>query len=267
MLAVIPASLLGIFAMIYNGVLPAIWIQNVVFMVLCGATAYNLTGRKINHYIIAILSLFLLILTFFMHGLDGVHRWVSLAGININTAMVVVPVLLAVVYYMLTREKTGYAVWVIIICAGILFMQPDASQLTGFAIPVIMFLFIRKINVYVKYLLSGLLIGLIILSWIFLDSLEPVTYVEGILNLLYDISPLWMILGLTALILIPLSFLLIYPKEQRVLSAGIALYYGIIILSTVFGNFPVPIMGYGVSSIVGYWNACIVTININERKE
>jgi hypothetical protein len=54
---------------------------------------------------------------------------------------------------------------------------------------------------------------------------------------------------------IAVTFLLLPPGESKLSSACIGLYYILIIVSTLFGNFPVPLMGYGISPIIGYYAA------------
>ena len=254
-LTVLPAMLLGTVGMICNDVPKVIWVQNIIAMVLCGTIAFFFVSKSVkkNDMVIAVVSLVLLFLTLFASGMEGVHRWIRLVIINVNVAMVVLPILLVAIYGLLEKEKVVYALAIIISGAVILFLQPDASQLAGFAIPVIVFLFYKKINDLAKYAVSALLIGLTVFSWVFLDKLDPVSYVEGILGLLNNISPIWFVLGIISLVLIPLFYILFSPVKDRILFIGVGLYYGIIIVSTVFGNFPVPIMGYGISPILGYW--------------
>lgn len=43
------------------------------------------------------------------------------------------------------------------------------------------------------------------------------------------------------------------PKNYKLPSICIGLYFAILLLSTLFGNFPVPLMGYGFSPIIGYF--------------
>jgi len=254
-LTIIPASILGIIGMIYNEVPNIIWLQNLVTMLFCAIMAFVLVFKKvkINDMMIAVISLILLLLTLFGNGMDGVHRWIRLAIINVNVAMIVLPIILVVTYNLLEKKKVRYALTVIITGAILLFLQPDASQLIGFSIPMIIFMFYKKINSMVRYLVSAMLICLMILSWLFIDKLAPVSYVEGILGLLNNISLLWLIIGIISLILVPLPYILFPPAKFRLLSICIGLYYCLITISTIFGNFPVPFMGYGISPIIGYW--------------
>jgi hypothetical protein len=197
----------------------------------------------------------LLLLTLVGNDIDGVHRWIKLAILNVNVAMVVLPITLVVFYNLLMKKKLWYPLIIVVAMAIVLTLQPDASQLMSFSIPVIMILFNKNIiiNNILKYIISFTLIILMIFSWIFVDHLAPVSYVEGILGLLYNLSPILWFMGIISLILILFPFIMFPPKEYRCLSTGIGIYYSLVMIATIFGNFPVPFMGYGISPIIGYW--------------
>lgn len=58
--------------------------------------------------------------------------------------------------------------------------------------------------------------------------------------------------------LIPLIPFIFFPPENLKLpSICVGLYFIIILISTLFGNFPVPLMGYGISPIIG----CFILIS------
>lgn len=254
---IIPAILIGIVGMIGNDVPISISLLNLIAMLIFGSLTLFLTHRNIryNDQIIIAISLILLLFTLFGNDLDGVRRWIKLGIINVNIAMMVLPITLVALYSLLIKRKTKYSMIVIAGISILLFLQPDASQLMGFSIPVVIILFDKKmyINNILRYVVSLILIFLMILSWIFVDNPAPVSYVEGILGLLSNISPILFIIGIISLIIVPLPFILFPPREFRRLSICIGLYYGLITISTIFGNFPVPFMGYGISSIFGYY--------------
>ncbi len=254
---IIPAILIGIIGMVGNDVPISISLQNLVAMIIFGLMALIFIHKRvrINDKIIIAISLTLLFLTLFGNGTDGVHRWIKLGIINVNVAMIVLPITIVASYNLLIKKRVKYALIFIVSIAILLVLQPDASQLMGFSIPIVIILFDKKINLnpILRYVISLILILLMILSWIFLDKLAPVSYVEGILGLLNNMSPILMVMGIISLILIPLSFILFPPKEFRRLSICIGLYYSLIVIATLFGNFPVPFMGYGISPIIGYY--------------
>ena len=132
-------------------------------------------------------------------------------------------------------------------------LQPDASQLTAFIIPMIILIWSKTNNKFFRYSILGLLSILAINSWIFLDGLPPVSYVEEIVSLVANMGIIWLVLGIISLVILPLPFILFPSKNSKLLSICIGIYFIIILMSTIFGNFPVPLMGYGVSPIIGYF--------------
>ncbi len=254
---IIPAILIGIVGMVGNDVPISILLQNLVAMIIFGLMAlfFIYKGVRIKDEIIIVISLILLFLSLFGNGIDGVHRWIKLGILNVNVAMIVLPITIVASYNLLIKKRVKYALIIIVIIAILLVLQPDASQLMGFSIPLVIILFDKKINLnpILRYVVSLILIFLMILSLIFVDNLASVSYVEGILGLLKNMSPILLVMGIISLILIPLPFILFPPKEFRRLSICIGLYYILIMIATLFGNFPVPFMGYGISPIIGYF--------------
>ena len=148
-----------------------------------------------------------------------------------------------------------------IVVAVLLFLQPDASQLLAFSFPIIVLLLKSKISKVITVAFSVVLFLLTLISWVKLDSLEPVNYTEGILALLYDVSVILYIIGIATLLWTPICFLALCQKRSRIICAGIAMYYWMMILATFMGNFPVPFMGYGLSPILGFYVLLIWFIN------
>lgn len=265
---IIPAILIGIVGMIGSGVPISISLQNLIALLIFGLMAVLLIHRNIryNDQIIIAISLILLLLTLFGDGIDGVNRWIRVVIINVNVAMIVLPITLVALYNILIKNRVNYGLIAIVSIGILLVLQPDASQLMGFSIPIVIILFDKKISInsFIRYVVSLILIFLMISSWIFLDNLAPVSYVEGILGLLNNMSPILLVMGIISLILIPLPFILFPPREFRRLFICIGLYYSLIIISTLFGNFPIPFMGYGISPIIGYYT---VLYGVNSMEE
>jgi hypothetical protein len=49
-----------------------------------------------------------------------------------------------------------------------------------------------------------------------------------------------------------MPFFLFPPNSAKPLSFSLGIYFLISLLSSFFGNFPVPIIGYGTSPFIGY---------------
>ena len=255
----IPSIAIGALAMYQNHVPFAIWGQNIGCLVLMSVISllmitrkFNNTGNRYNQLLLPA-AIIALILTFANQGMEGVHRWISIGAVKLNVAMIVLPMILLELYKVLKIRGLTYAGVSAFIILLVLFFQPDASQLTGFAIPVMIMLSLNTGSKKIRLLITGVSVLFIALSWIRLDHLPPVNYVEKILMMVADMGGIWFVLGIISLAILPAPFILLPPKNAVSVSRYIGCYYIVILLSTLFGNFPVPLMGYGISPIVGYY--------------
>lgn len=269
----IPAVAIGAMAMKYNGIPMFIWIQNIVCLILMGSISYIILSNNINidrgrfKDIFILISLVLLILTFIASGIEGVHRWISIGPIKFNVSMIVLPISIIFLWELLEYNIWCFPLTITFVISILLFIQPDASQLSGFAIPM-MIMLCKKID---KNIFRAIIIGslsiLVVSSWIYLDGLSEVVYVERIVSLVANMGQMWFILGIIFLAALPVPFILFPPKRLRLPSMCIGLYFIIIILSNLFGNFPVPLMGYGMSPIIGYVIAVTWYVKSRTNKE
>lgn len=259
LIVALPAVLIGAIAMGIHDVPSRYYLFNIGCLLLgwlisCFAIAKKTKIRKKEWVgvVSIILILVLYALTFLDLGIEQVHRWLSLGPLSIHISSIFAPLLIRELWTLKENKNDVLVAVFTILAAFLLVLQPDASQLTAFAIPMMMILFYKKNNRIYAYSLIGVLSVLVITSWIFLDTLPPVTYVEEILALVMDMGLIWSILGILSLILIPLPFFLFPMPNRKVVSRCLGLYFAIVIITTFFGNFPVPVMGYGISPIIGY---------------
>jgi cell division protein FtsW (lipid II flippase) len=259
LLITIPSVVIGAAAMYYNKVPTSIWAQNVAYLLIAGLISYFAVlskpkARGSKYYNISIIiSIILILLTFISAGMEGVHRWVSIGIIRFNVSMIVLPIIIISTWRLLEANQLWAAVITTLAVSILMLVQPDASQLTGFAIPMMVMLYNKVDKKLLRLFILGVLAVLIILSWVFLDNLPAVAYVEGIVGLLGNIGLLWSVLGVITLIILPVPFILFPPKNLILPSICLGLYFILILISTLFGNFPVPLMGYGISPIIGYF--------------
>ncbi len=264
----IPSIAIGVLAMYQNHVSVAIWGQNIGCLVLMSVISllmitckFNNTGNRYNQLLLPA-AIIALMLTFANQGMEGVHRWISIGAVKLNVAMIVLPMILLELYQVLKIRGLTYAGVSAFIILLVLFFQPDASQLTGFAIPVMIMLSLNTRSKKIRFLITGVSVLFIVLSWIRLDHLPPVNYVERILMMVADMGGIWLVLGIISLAILPAPFILLPPKNAVSVSRYIGCYYIVILLSTLFGNFPVPLMGYGISPIVGYYLSLTWYLNL-----
>ncbi|MHB9943407.1 cell division protein [Clostridium sporogenes] len=256
-ITVAPSIIIGAMAMYINNVLFFIYIQNIFYLIILGLISYFVLskGYEINKNrttISILISVMFLFTTFINSGIENVHRWLSIGPIKFHVAAIVLPIIIINLWKLLQSKSWWFSSIIAICISIILVLQPDASMVTAFVIPMIILLWNTTNNIY-RYFIVALLSGLIIFSWIFLDGLASVSYVEGIISLVANMGIIWLILGVISLMILPLPFLFFPPKEHKLLSLSIGIYFIVILISTLFGNFPVPLMGYGVSPIIGYF--------------
>jgi cell division protein FtsW (lipid II flippase) len=258
----LPSVVVGAIAMKFHDVPQMIFGQNVAclliaWLVSCFAVSIkHKTNKRNSLRVFMFISLIIYILTYIDGGIGGVHRWISIGPIRLYVSSILLPIFIIQLWTLFSVKSELLAIVITIIVSIMLFLQPDASQLTAFVVPMIVIIIISKVNSSVlRHIVTILLVTLVILSWIFLDSLPAVPYVEEIVKMASNMGMRWFILGIASLAMLPLPFILLAPKSFKLLSRCVGLYFIIVIISTWFGNFPVPLMGFGVSPIIGYFAA------------
>ncbi|MFH7817977.1 hypothetical protein [Neobacillus thermocopriae] len=265
----LPSILIGTLAMVSYGVTVSLWMQNIIIWII-GTTlssVFIIKNKKrkffIGNFSYTIIIVTLLILPFFFNGLDGVHRWLSFGPINLYIASIILPLLLIHIWKLALNKREHYVLGLTIITSVILLFQPDAGQLTAFACATAFFVWKILSNRMIKILFITFTAAICVISWVFLDDLAPVPYVEHIIFLVADLGNFWFILGIFSLILLLFPFFFYGRKSMISLSLGV--YYLMTMIVTLIGYFPMPIMGYGISPIIGYLIS-ITWLNKNKEK-
>ena len=256
-ITMLPAMIVGAVAMNLNNIPTSIYIQNILCFVILGVVYFFMQKskhkiHKTEPLVFIIISIVVLVFTFISSGIEGVHRWVSVGPIQLYVSVIVVPIIIINLWSLLQEGKTMIAIISIMCVSVILTLQPDASMMTAFSVSSIILSW-NKIKNFSRFLVTVFLSGLTVVTWIFLDGLEPVSYVEGIFKLVIDMGILGLILGVISLAVLIIPFLIFPPKKNKIVSICFGIYFIIILISNIFGNFPVPLMGYGISPIIGYF--------------
>ena len=201
----LPSIFIGTLAMMSYGVTTSIWIQNIVIWIIGTVLGSVFIIRKkerkfdIGNFIYNIIIVALLVLPFFFNGIDGVHRWLSFGPFNLYIASITLPLLIIHVWKLALNNRERYVLGLTIITSVILLFQPDAGQLTAFACATAFIVWKMINNRTIKLLSITLTAALCIISWVFLDDLAPVPYVEDIIFLVADLGNIWLFLGISSL--------------------------------------------------------------------
>ncbi len=193
--------------------------------------------------------------TFPSSGLNGVHRWIALGPIRLNGAELLLPATVVALAGLGGRSLA--ALLCIFVIMGLLALQPDASQAVAFAGAAVAVLVLSD-RPRLQRGLAGLVIAVVAsIACLRPDPLSPVPEVEGIIGLAAALSPLVAGLAMVILagaVLAPLSILQgAFDKPVRAAACGLAAYLVLSAVAPVFGAFPVPLVGMGVSPILGAW--------------
>jgi cell division protein FtsW (lipid II flippase) len=258
--APVPALALGVIAMRRADVAAGAWLANIAagvvgLLLLATGKCIPTPSARRTQFALAAGCIGIVLLCFASTGADGVHRWLSLGGLRLHASSLVAPLLITSVAA-IAPARLFTAVAIAAVTTTVLALQPDSSQATSFAAAcstLLLFDFRRR-----RFPISAgvtLLLVVAMSSFIRRDPLPPVPHVEGILVLVGAISPVWAALGALALVLLPLPFFARFRHDHNGTNLALGVYVALITLAPFWGTFPVPVMGYGVSPIIGYFIA------------
>jgi cell division protein FtsW (lipid II flippase) len=205
---------------------------------------------------ISVVSLLLLASCFYFPGQNEVHRWMLIGKYSIEISMIVIPLILWCLYQFLHEKRVINALILFISTILILAFQPDASQVTAFGLSSLFIFFNNKIAVKFKLLSVVIAAFFIGLSWNRVDLLEPVEYVEDILEMMVSLGPIGIIGIFVCSISLVIPFIMMEFKRietVRILSTAFIVYLVTSMIISVFGHYPVMVMGASGSSVLGWY--------------
>ncbi|HEX8392553.1 MAG TPA: hypothetical protein VF665_09385 [Longimicrobium sp.] len=182
---------------------------------------------------------------------DGVHRWIDAGPLHVNAAFVLLPAAV-VALAALRKRRLGWVAAALTL--GILVLQPDASQATALGAAMLVVLALLRAPAAVR---AGGAVAIMLAvagAWMRPDPLAPVPEVEEIIKLAWRWSPLMAIAAaalLAATILLPLR--IATPGRATVAARALCVYFAAVSLAPALGAFPVPLVGVGMSSVLGFW--------------
>ncbi|HEY7770648.1 hypothetical protein [Longimicrobium sp.] len=256
--APVPALVAGVLTMRMSDVPASLWVQNVaawaVGTVLCVVLARPRTSAARPRWadVAAVLTVAALAATLLAPGVDGVHRWLPLGPVRLHAAAVLLPVLI-VALDGLSRARRWWASALVGAAAMLaLFLQPDAAQATAFGAAAVLLLAVKAEGRAPRLACLAAVAVLAVLTWTRRDPLAPVPYVEEIVGLAASLGTVWAVAAMASLLLLPLPFLIAGRGAARPMGIALGAYVAITAAAPFFGSFPVPVLGYGMSPILGY---------------
>ena len=246
----------GCVAMAESGVAASSWLRSVVAWIVGGGVAWLLARygetRKASTGAV-LLTTAALIATLFARPVEGVHRWLDLGPLHINAAALFLPALIVGLATVRIGRPLGLVI--ALLTATILLAQPDASQLTAFAIAAS--ILAARSPMARRWKAFALLIAAVfaIWGWMRPDTLQPVAEVEQIFAMCVAVSPILAFIAGLALAAAALAPIAPSPvgNPARDAAAALAAYFVTVSIVPFFGWFPVPLVGLGMSFPAGWW--------------
>ena len=186
--------------------------------------------------------------------IDGVNRWHLVGPLRLHGSALLTPLLMVVAAGTVRARPIATGV-MLTACQLVHLAQPDAGQATALGA--------ASAWVLLKGTTSPVARGLVIASavssalvWLRPDPLPHAPFVEDIVAVAFRVAPLVGVLALLSvipLVLAPLANAPAHATDPAVNDArtGLALYLAGTIVVPFFGEFPVPLLGFGPSPMVG----------------
>ena len=154
----------------------AAWMVGAVAAVLIGGATAARRG-----WVVVYVTPFLLAASLAFPGRDGVHRWVSAGPLQVNIAMLILPMF--VVALAATRSGQPGRWLAALACLLVLGLQPDASQATALGLALTVILGGEAVAPRWRLASLAAIWGFVAWAWVRPDPLEPVPPVEEIFRL------------------------------------------------------------------------------------
>jgi cell division protein FtsW (lipid II flippase) len=260
--APLPALIVGVLTMRALDVPVSAWQMNLaaalVGVLLCAFIRFSPFPRgRTAWYVMTIAAMLPILATFASRDVDGVHRWIFLGSFALHASAVVAPLLIASV---ITAPNPNFMIVTAVATAGVLALQPDAAQACSFAgaCAVILIRDLKAGRPRKLALALAALVACCMVSLLRPDPLHPVRHVEEIFEAVSARGAGWAAVASVALLLLPLPY---FVLRRHDLALALGVYVAMVTIAPLWGTFPVPVMGYGVSPIVGYFIALGLAMN------
>lgn len=181
-----------------------------------------------------------------------VHRWLFLGPFTLQVSALVCPLLLVGAAQTVASARGATYLFLFIVQIAHL-SQPDAGQATAFAAGILV-LSAREPFHLGTVVLRMLLVAVTALSWQLPALLPPAPFAEDIVRRAFTVHPLVGALSMVSLVAYVGSPLLVRARSEGGTSSGAAAlvaYFAATIVAASSGDYAVPLLGFGASSVLG----------------
>jgi hypothetical protein len=238
-----------------SGIPASLWLRNIAAWVVGAVVAIviaRIGGPRALPFILWAAPLGLAA-TLLSAGQDGVHRWVNAGPVSLNVAMLLLPMAVVSLAVLAARRWAWLPAF---LSLAILAAQPDASQATAFGSAMGLIALTGASGGRTKGVIVLAAAVLIAVAWLRPDPLQPVPEVEQIMDLAFRLTPLLAALAvalLTGACLAPGLAARQGPRDLHIAGLALSACLAAWAIMPYLGHFPVPLVGIGLSPIVGAW--------------
>lgn len=181
-------------------------------------------------------------------SVDGVSRWIRVAGLSLQPSLVVLPPMLVA----FARGRGAVGSIGMMGAAVALALQPDRAM-AGVLAAALAILAIYRRDRWVFSTL-GVAVAAFAITLLRPDTLPAAPYVEQILYSSFQLHPLagMAVVGGVLLLIVPALAGHRIDPDNRALHAGFGTAWLAMVVAAAIGNYPTPLVGYGGSAILGY---------------
>lgn len=240
----------GALAMAIAGSPAMRWIPNLAAWLIGGVAAIAiLRTRPGPRSWLAIAGIGTLALAGTLAGPDqmGVHRWIAIGPLFMNIAALVLPAVVVALARLGPMHRASPILATVMV--AILALQPDASQAIALALACLAWLVPARTPSGWATIAS--IAGLAGFALVQPDPLLPVPEVEQIISLVNKVHITLAAAACMVLIGMPQIVRQFRPGDRAALA--LAIYMAAVTVAPMFGWFPVPIIGAGMSFPLGFW--------------
>lgn len=180
-------------------------------------------------------------------GLNGVHRWLSVGPMRLHIGLLLLPAVLTIH----TRGDDRTSSLSLMVCGMVIGRQPDFGMAVALAMAVAAILVVRRDQRDLMPLLGAILA--FPTSWSN-DPLQPVAMVEHVLTDSWQWTAWTGPLALIGALILPVALLwrgFVEPAKRLPAVTLVGLWFGLL-LASLIGHYPVPLLGYGASAVLGW---------------
>ncbi|MBR7799195.1 hypothetical protein [Undibacterium fentianense] len=215
-----------------------------------------LTVQQIRNAVVMLVPMLVGLLACFVFSETGnPSRWLKLGPLRLYFSAAVLP--LALFLFARLHWRTPFSAManmaLMLAFAVLLALQPDFSQLAAFSFAGVFIVWHRPGSVVQKIVFTAALV--LLCSWCQqqADTLQPVAYVEGVIQLAMRAGIVAMFAAVLSIALVPTGLFYIGIKRGSPEIIPIALYYIVIMICAYIGLTPMPLLGFGAGPVLGYF--------------